>query len=122
MTDDDLSGFVFDPESGVMLPALTPTDAPSGEIVVLRREEPKPAQKFDDARIAMLNGWVVGDVLEGEDATGFERIRITAIGEERVLGRLVGVKGKTARDWEAVTVGQARERMFTLSNRIWRKA
>lgn len=118
---DDLSGFAFDPESGVMLPSLTPLDT-KGEIAVLRREQPKPTGKFDDARIAAINHWSVGDILEGEDATGFERIRITSIGEERVLGRLLAVKGKTGREWEDAIVGQARERMFTLTNRVWRKS
>lgn len=34
-----------------------------------------------------LNGWTVGDILEGDEGFGPDQIRITAIGEERFLCR-----------------------------------
>lgn len=34
-----------------------------------------------------LNGWGVGDILEGDEGFGPDRIKITAIGEQRFLCR-----------------------------------
>lgn len=40
-----------------------------------------------DAETLRLNGWKPGDVLEGDEGNGPDRILITAIGSERFLCR-----------------------------------
>ena len=59
-----------------------------------------------------LNGWRVGDVLEGDEGFGADRIRITAVGEERFLCRWK--YGKNAH-WEKESG------CTTLRCREWRK-
>jgi hypothetical protein len=58
-----------------------------------------------------LNGWQVGDVLEGSDRKGTDRIRITAIGESKLLCC-----------WDYSVNGQySDEHLTSLSERDWRK-
>lgn len=59
-----------------------------------------------------LNGWGVGDVLEGDEGTGPERIKVTAIGEETFLCRWFDRQSGTYRDERGNT---------TLNYRTWRK-
>jgi hypothetical protein len=59
-----------------------------------------------------LNGWTIGDILEGDEGYGPQLIKITAVGEERFLCRWNYQKGK---GWERES-GQT-----TLSCREWRK-
>lgn len=65
------------------------------------------------ASICRENGWRVGDVLEGDEDFGPERIQVTAIGAERVLAITVEVPG-------TVTI-TGREGSWDLSHRTWRK-
>jgi hypothetical protein len=65
------------------------------------------------AEICRTNGWVVGDVLEGNEGYGADRIVITAIGEDGVLARKISVK-----NGEAVN---ARESAWSLDARPWVK-
>lgn len=55
------------------------------------------------------NGWQVGDILEGDEGYGPDRIRITAIGERCVIARKVfphegyeTLWNLDWRDWEKV--------------------
>ena len=57
------------------------------------------------------NGWQVGDVLEGDEGHGPERIKITAIGEDSILARAVLSDEPRF----------AREASWDLSCRDWRK-
>ena len=61
-----------------------------------------------------LNGWKVGDVLEGDEGYGPQRVKITALGEEiflcrwdhRCNGEFGEEKGNTSlscRDWKKVS-------------------
>ena len=59
-----------------------------------------------------LNGWNIGDTLEGDEGYGPDLIKITAVGEERFLCRWNYQKGN---GWERES-GQT-----TLSCRKWRK-
>ena len=59
-----------------------------------------------------LNGWTIGDILEGDEGYGPDLIKITAVGEERFLCRWNYQKGN---GWERES-GQT-----TLSCRKWRK-
>ena len=59
-----------------------------------------------------LNGWTVGDILEGDEGYGPDLVKITAVGEERFLCRWNHQKGC---GWERES-GQT-----TLSCRQWRK-
>lgn len=56
--------------------------------VTVSRAKGRPA---DTCR---MNGWVVGDVLEGDEGYGPTRIRITAIGEDAILARQISHNGK----------------------------
>jgi len=44
-----------------------------------------------------LNGWGVGDILEGDEGYGPDRIKITAVGQERFLCRW---KHRDREGWE----------------------
>lgn len=59
-----------------------------------------------------LNGWGVGDILEGDEGYGPQRILITAIGEERFLCK-----------WDRRANGEYDEESgsTTLRFREWRK-
>lgn len=46
-----------------------------------------------EADTLRLNGWGVGDILEGDEGYGPQRIRITGIGEELFLCRWLYKKG-----------------------------
>lgn len=59
-----------------------------------------------------LNGWTIGDILEGDEGYGPDLIKITAVGEERFLCRWNYQKGN---GWERES-GQT-----TLKCRKWRK-
>ena len=59
-----------------------------------------------------LNGWTVGDILEGDDGFGPSRIKITAIGEELFLCRW---KNMDTPEWENESGNT------TLRLREWRK-
>lgn len=61
----------------------------------------------NDAETCRLSGWVVGDALLGEESGDAVLIQITAIGEERILARRLGLEG--------------RESGWTLSCREWRR-
>lgn len=69
-----------------------------------------------EAEICRANGWQVGDVLEGvESLPGYSRlsrIRITAIGENSILARLIWEDGKGECGYECT---------WTLKARPWRK-
>lgn len=58
------------------------------------------------------NGWKVGDYLEGDEGYGPTVIRITAIGEDRILARAVMHNGGPV--WNI-------ENTWTLSCRDWKK-
>lgn len=59
-----------------------------------------------------LNGWKLGDILEGDEGSGSELIQITAVGEERFLCRKKYQQGN----------GWGRESgNTTLSVRMWKK-
>ena len=65
-----------------------------------------------DRTTMILNGWHVGTILEGEDRLGNSHLfKITAVGEERILGRW---KYNSTSDW-------SRECSSTLSDRVWSK-
>lgn len=69
---------------------------------------------MSNVELCRQNGWKVGDVLEGDEGygNGLERIRITAIGEDNILARLILRNGKEIRHREAVWV---------LDCRVWEK-
>jgi hypothetical protein len=57
-----------------------------------------------------LNGWSVGDILEGDEGRGPDRIIITAIGEEIFLCKWdFGCKGKYPRGESGATTLKCRE-------------
>ena len=71
------------------------------------------------AETCRANGWQVGDVLEGDEGHGPERIKITAIGEESILARAVlSDEPRFARE---AMCSLAREGVWNLSFRDWRK-
>ena len=60
-----------------------------------------------DAEMCRRRGWKVGDIIEGDEGYGPERILITAIGERRLLARSVDSKHEgawtlTCRCWKRV--------------------
>ena len=66
-----------------------------------------------EAETLKLNGWGIGDILEGEECGKLQRIRITTVGEELFLcrwdyrcdGNFGPEHGSTtlcAREWEKV--------------------
>lgn len=61
-----------------------------------------------DAQICSRMGWIVGDILEGDEGYGPERIQITAIGEESILAKEVYPEKST-------------EALWSLDCRDWRK-
>lgn len=61
------------------------------------------------AQTARARGWQVGDVLEGDEGYGVERIRLTAIGESGLLA--MSERGSSA--WG--------DEPWTLDCRCWRK-
>ena len=56
-----------------------------------------------------LNGWGVGDILEGDEGHGPHRILITAVGEERFLCRWNYLKGNGWEDESGSAILSARE-------------
>ena len=62
-----------------------------------------------DAETCRLSGWVVGDVLAGEAEGDAVLIQLTAIGEERILARRLGME---LGGWES---------SWTLAWREWRR-
>lgn len=66
-----------------------------------------------DAEKCRRNGWKRGTLLVGDEGYGPTVIRLTAIGDERILARPVSQNGKPSeRDWEG---------SWTLQHRRWRK-
>ena len=65
-----------------------------------------------DADICRKNGWKVGTLLEGDEGYGPSVIRITAIGERKILAREISRNGKAC---------AADEASWTLSCRKWRR-
>ena len=61
---------------------------------------------LSDAEICRRNGWRKGTVIEGDEGNGPERIKITAVGLDRVL---------------AVGPGEEDEWDWSLTERNWRK-
>lgn len=59
----------------------------------------------EPADAARRKGWKVGDVVEGDEGYGPERLTITAIGEDNLL----------------VRSNSEREHLLTLNYRCWRK-
>jgi len=63
-----------------------------------------------DADTCRINGWVVGDRLEGDEGFGPDVIEITAIGEKLILAKCITrSEGEmtwtlTCRDWKKVVV------------------
>lgn len=66
--------------------------------------------KVDDATCCRKNGWTTGDILEGDEGFGPERIVITAIGQASILARLIDRDGNLHD-----------ESLWTLRYRQWRK-
>lgn len=66
----------------------------------------------NEAETLRLNNWGVGDILEGDEGNGPDRIRITCIGEENFGCR-----------WDYKCTGTWNRESFntTLSCREWRK-
>ena len=71
-----------------------------------------------EAETLKLNGWSVGDILEGDEGYGPDRIWITRIGQERFLcrwdykcqgqwGNESGSTTLSCRKWKRVFVGDA---------------
>lgn len=121
MPNNDEPQLVYDPESDIWVPLNAPIGEPPESAPIMRREEPKAVIR-NDAAILQRFGWGVGDILEGSDGVNTERVEITAVGRERVLGILISTRMKDKREWEAATAAMARERMFTFTNRTWKKA
>lgn len=67
----------------------------------------------NDRETCELNGFVVGDVIEGDEGYGPSRILITAIGQESLLARCLSHPGKPV-------CGHG-ESLWTLSYREWKK-
>lgn len=65
-----------------------------------------------DVEICRENGWIVGDVLEGDEGYGPTRILITAIGEKQILARKLSHSGAGC---------QGSESHWTLQCRDWKK-
>ena len=65
-----------------------------------------------DAAICRDNGWVVGDVLEGDEGYGPSRIVLTGIGERGILARQISHNGEETR---------GTEHSWTLQCRDWSK-
>lgn len=65
-----------------------------------------------NAELCRVNGWKVGDVLEGDEGYGPTRIVLTAIGEDLVLARTLAQDG---------TIVDCREIPWSLKYRDWRK-
>ena len=59
-----------------------------------------------------LNGWGVGDILEGDEGYGPDRIKITAIGEDKFLCRW---------DFKCKGIYKEESGCTTLEMRKWRK-
>ena len=66
---------------------------------------------MNDAALCRKNEWIVGDILEGDEGFGPERMLITAIGESALLG--ISLKSKRShegswalafRNWKKVAV------------------
>ena len=62
------------------------------------------------AAICRAQGWTAGDILEGWDLNNLDVLRITAIGEELVLGK-----------WLYTDVSESTERLISLNFRDWHK-
>ena len=62
------------------------------------------------AEICRAQGWTVGTILEGWDLNNLDVLRITAIGEELVLGK-----------WLYTDVSESTERLISLNFRDWHK-
>lgn len=67
-----------------------------------------------DADLARANGWEPGTHLAGDNPLGVMVLRITAIGEEHVLARVVSVAGQPPKHWPF-------EACRNLRDRDWRK-
>jgi hypothetical protein len=61
-----------------------------------------------EAQMVSRRGWKVGDVVEGDEGYGVERLRITGVGERMLIGRRDDHKSDCEGPW-------------TLSCRCWRK-
>jgi hypothetical protein len=71
-----------------------------------------------EAETCRLNGWTVGTVLVGDEGYGPEKIKITAIGEESILAKMIEDRNGVAidrhegtwvlycRDWKVVHGGE----------------
>lgn len=59
-----------------------------------------------------LNGWGIGDILEGDEGYGSDRIKITAIGEQRFLCRW---------DYKCKGIFKDESGNTTLASREWKK-
>jgi hypothetical protein len=64
------------------------------------------------AETCRQNGWEKGDVLEGDEGYGPERILLTAIGESAILARTIFRRGEPVDE---------RECLWSLECRDWRK-
>lgn len=68
--------------------------------------------RLTDADICKINKWDVGTVLAADEGYGISIIKITAIGEEAILARLISHNGRKQNDVE---------RTWTLSLREWKE-
>ena len=67
-----------------------------------------------DADYARRRGWVPGTLLAGDEGYGVTVIKITAIGEQKVMAYAVSHKGKA-------TDGATYEGMWTFAYRDWQQ-
>jgi len=67
-----------------------------------------------ETETCLLNGWVAGTVLIGDEGFGPEKIKITAIGEEAILARTIETGKGDAVDRS--------EGLWTLAHREWSAA
>lgn len=89
----------------------------ASDIIAYRYKIKEPESKVmkrgrTEAETLALNGWKVGDILEGDEGNGPDRILITAIGEDRFTCKW---------DYKCTGEYQRESGNTTLSCREWRK-
>lgn len=77
-------------------------------------DAPSQPHTTTDVDICRANGWTVGDRLVGDEGYGPTVIRITAIGEQRILA--------IAESHNGVPAQAPSEGVWTLAHRSWQPA
>lgn len=72
----------------------------------------------EPADVCRENGWAVGTVLVGDEGYGLEAVKITAIGERKILGRSIAIEERGG--WRCFE--HRSEGLWTLDYRDWRPA